>query len=503
MIMRKKALIIISVLVVAIILVIVAIILLQDVASDNGTQDSATERSYAVETIIAKNESNDNFLSYTALIQPRIIEQVTFTSINTVKEIYVSEGDKVSVGHVLVLLDESQARQLSTVAYNEMIAAENAMNVAKLNYDTALEAYNDALNNDDVVVDEDTVQSQLNSAIANRDKIQAELDEINESLAPYIVVRDNAQNELNTATEKYNAATEALEADPDNEQKKIEQENALEDLNTKTEKLSQAQSDLSAQEDLLNKNGKEAELATAETAVDALQSTYDNLQDNPIVSSDVLYTQSEAARLTYEASKSTHSALKETYEATLDNIENLTYKSTVDGTVLTVISTEGSVVTPLAPVMVIGSDEKIAQFGISSDDSLRVRSGVKAKITIKGEEYDGEITNVSALPDEMTRTYLTDVSINDAPDGLLLGEVVYVDINLGETSGIWVPLNIVLNDGEDYLFVVENERASRKNIEILEVNDDKVLVSGINEGDLIISQGMKTLKSGYKVSIIE
>ncbi len=205
MIMRKKTLIIISVLVVAIILVIVAIILLQDVASDNGTQDSATERSYAVETIIAKNESNDNFLSYTALIQPRIIEQVTFTSINTVKEIYVSEGDKVSVGQVLVLLDESQARQLSTVAYNEMIAAENAMNVAKLNYDTALDAYNDALNNDDVVVDEDTVQSQLNSAIANRDKIQAELDEINESLAPYIVVRDNAQNELNTATEKYNA----------------------------------------------------------------------------------------------------------------------------------------------------------------------------------------------------------------------------------------------------------------------------------------------------------
>ncbi len=499
---KKKAIITVSVLVSIVVLIVLIVFLTQNLTSGNDENSEITERSYAVEILTTESESYDKFLNYTALIQPKTIELVTFTAINTVKKIHVKAGDTVSVGQVLVELDETQATQLKDVAYNEMIAAQNAMNVAKLNYDTALDSYNQSLGGQDTAVSKDDVKAQLDTAIQNRDNISTELNAINSALAPYELARDNANADLILAQNAYNEATAAVNADPTNQTLLDNQAAALVELNQKSAAFEQAQSNLESQENLLGKSSKEAQLQTAQSAVDALQLTYDNLEENPIMDSDVLYTQSEAARLTYEASKATYEALQTTYETSLENLNDLTYTSPINGTVLQVLSTEGSVVTPLAPVMALGTDEKIAQFGISSDDALNVKVGTRAKLTIKGDTYSGEVLAVATLPDEMTRTYLTDVSIDNAPDGLLLGEIVSVNINLGQTPGIWLPINIVLNDGEDYVFVVENGRASRKNIKILELNDDRVLVSGIDEGEAVVSQGMKTLKSGYKVSVV-
>lgn len=85
------------------------------------------------------------------------------------------------------------------------------------------------------------------------------------------------------------------------------------------------------------------------------------------------------------------------------------------------------------------------------------------------------------------------------PD-VYLGELATVKINIGERSGIWLPLSVILNDGNDYVYVVEDGRAKREYVTVLEINDDQVLVEGTKAGEKIICEGMKLVRTGSAVS---
>lgn len=83
---------------------------------------------------------------------------------------------------------------------------------------------------------------------------------------------------------------------------------------------------------------------------------------------------------------------------------------------------------------------------------------------------------------------------------MYLGELATVKINIGERSGIWLPLSVILNDGNDYVYVVEDGRAKREYVTVLEISDDQVLVEGTKAGEKIICEGMKLVRTGSAVS---
>ncbi len=59
-----------------------------------------------------------------------------------------------------------------------------------------------------------------------------------------------------------------------------------------------------------------------------------------------------------------------------------------------------------------------------------------------------------------------------------------------------------MNDGQDYVFTVENDRVVRKNVVITDINNDMIRVTGLENTTNIISEGMKTVKSGNLVNVI-
>ncbi|MDP3387141.1 MAG: efflux RND transporter periplasmic adaptor subunit, partial [Eubacteriales bacterium] len=79
----------------------------------------------------------------------------------------------------------------------------------------------------------------------------------------------------------------------------------------------------------------------------------------------------------------------------------------------------------------------------------------------------------------------------------------YIDFLVGESTGIWLDIANVSNDGEDFAFVVENERVVRKNIKILAIYENKVLVEGLDINDEIIIRGLDNVRVGYKVTVVE
>ena len=64
-------------------------------------------------------------------------------------------------------------------------------------------------------------------------------------------------------------------------------------------------------------------------------------------------------------------------------------------------------------------------------------------------------------------------------------------------------LSTILNDGEDYVYIIQNNRVTKRKITILSINNNQVLVSGLNVNDQLVIEGGRFLSVGSEVNITE
>ena len=79
-----------------------------------------------------------------------------------------------------------------------------------------------------------------------------------------------------------------------------------------------------------------------------------------------------------------------------------------------------------------------------------------------------------------------------------------VKIIYDEINQVGVPESAVTIQGSTaFVYTVRNETAEKKNIEIGKRNFGKVsVISGINEGDLVITEGVSKVRNNAKIKII-
>ena len=175
----------------------------------------------------------------------------------------------------------------------------------------------------------------------------------------------------------------------------------------------------------------------------------------------------------------------------------------MDGYVVDILFRESEIVAAGYPVVVVRSPEQKVNVGLSQNDVYKVKAGDEVEVTVNGKTTKGKVQRLDSVPDEQTRTYNAEILITEPypADSYFLGVTAEVKFTQGEVSGIWVPLACILNDGDDYLFVVQDDRAIRRNIKILDVQGFNVHIEGLEAGEQYVISGMKTLKEGNKVKI--
>lgn len=437
---------------ISILCIIVILFLFFTKNSSSDVEEVSTESIYAVETMIIEEISAEAYLTYSAMIQPSSTEQATFTTIGTITAIHVEEGDLVTEGQLLITLDSTQVDNQIDSYYEVLTTAQSNLDSASKNLEEA--------------------QDEYDQAVADK---EASKEEYEEEIS-------NAEDNLATAEEALNYFYNSFPTDsPDG------------DTTDDT-----TDDDTS---DNLNADDYEANITAAQDALQNLQDDYEDEQDDYDVEIQLLESKVSSAQYAYDTAEASYTIAKSNYNTATSSLDDYTYEAQMDGEVVMIVSSVGSVATPLSPVLVIASHSLEAQFGISSNDISEISIGNQVDVTIKGEIYNGEITAISALPDDVSRTYLVDIAIDTPPDDALIGELVSVKIATGEAAGIWIPISIIMNDITDYVYVVENSRVVRKDIEILELEDNLVMVSGLNAGDEVITSNMTNVKSGYLVTV--
>ncbi|EKQ56850.1 MULTISPECIES: efflux RND transporter periplasmic adaptor subunit [unclassified Clostridium] len=194
---------------------------------------------------------------------------------------------------------------------------------------------------------------------------------------------------------------------------------------------------------------------------------------------------------------------KANYDSKVDLDKDASLTADEDGYVVDVLCKEGEMQAAGYPVILIRSENQVVTVGLSDEDVKKVQIGTKAQIKIDDETSEGEITNIVQMSDKQSGTFSAEIKLLSPIDNskFYIGQSVKVNINNGEKAGIWIPISSILNDGEDYVYVVEDGHAIRKNITLGQTNENEVCVDGLKSGDNLVSEGMKNIKAGYQVSV--
>ena len=135
-----------------------------------------------------------------------------------------------------------------------------------------------------------------------------------------------------------------------------------------------------------------------------------------------------------------------------------------------------------------------------------LKPGLKAEITSSAfnKVFKGKIETISSRIDPSTRSILSRVIVDNSKFEIIPGQLMTVKIIYEETDEIGVPESAVTIQGKTaFVYVVNDEIAEKKNIKLGKRNFGKVSVlSGINEGDFVISEGVSKVRDKAKVKIL-
>ncbi len=136
-----------------------------------------------------------------------------------------------------------------------------------------------------------------------------------------------------------------------------------------------------------------------------------------------------------------------------------------------------------------------------------LKPGLKAEISSSAFEksFNGKIETISSRIDPSTRSILSRIIVDNSKFEIIPGQLMTVKIIYDEVNQIGVPESAVTIQGNTaFVYIVNDETVEKKNIKIGKRNFGKVsILSGINEGDIVIAEGVSKVRNKAKVKIID
>ena len=136
-----------------------------------------------------------------------------------------------------------------------------------------------------------------------------------------------------------------------------------------------------------------------------------------------------------------------------------------------------------------------------------LKSGLRAEVFSSAfkKTFEGKIESISSRIDPSTRSILAQVVVDNSKFEIIPGQLMTVKVIYDEVQQIGVPESSVTIQGSTaFVYLVNGNIAEKKNIQIGKRNFGKVSVlSGVSEGDKVISEGISKVRNKSKVKIIK
>lgn len=194
-----------------------------------------------------------------------------------------------------------------------------------------------------------------------------------------------------------------------------------------------------------------------------------------------------------------------------DNLlENTVLTSPITGVVTARNYDPGDMIGNL-PVLTVGQLSPVVKvlIGISENDMNLVKKGMPVSITLDafpGETFEGTVNRIYPTVDTSTRTFMAEVRISNPGERIKPGMFARVSFDMGSKHNVVVPDRAVVKQtgsGNKYVYVYSNGRVSYKKVELGQrLGDSYELISGINDGDTVVTAGQTRLADNIPVAIM-
>ena len=128
---------------------------------------------------------------------------------------------------------------------------------------------------------------------------------------------------------------------------------------------------------------------------------------------------------------------------------------------------------------------------------------VEAKVSSYGDKiFKGKIDFISSRINADTRSLLSRISINNEDLELLSGSLLEIIVKFNLRDALSVPDTSIMMEGEkSYIYKVSDKNITNKiQVDIGLRSDGKVeILSGLNEGDQIVAEGLKKVRPRGKI----
>lgn len=221
----------------------------------------------------------------------------------------------------------------------------------------------------------------------------------------------------------------------------------------------------------------------------------------------VLYEAGGLSRSDLEAMELKYNVTKTSYD---NMLENTILMSPVDGVITARHYDKGDMFTMGQPIYTVEQITPVKLLvGISEVDYTKVKKGDQVEITVEafpGQTFKGSINRLYPTIDPATHTFTVEVIVPNKDRTLRPGMFARVTVRFGVNHSVVVPDAAVVKQtgsGERFIYVLNPDNTvTYTNVKLGRRMDTRYeILSGIEEGAEIVTEGQIRLKSGIEVTV--
>ena len=146
---------------------------------------------------------------------------------------------------------------------------------------------------------------------------------------------------------------------------------------------------------------------------------------------------------------------------------------------------------------------------IPENYSSFIKKGLPVDVKIssyKDQIFKGEIDFVSSRINADTRSLLSRIKVENQSLELISGSLLEVSVKFNLRNSLSVPDTSVLIEGDrSFVYKIDDENTAIKTLVVTGIRSDKniEIISGLNEGDRVVAEGLKKVRPGGKIKPIK
>jgi len=192
------------------------------------------------------------------------------------------------------------------------------------------------------------------------------------------------------------------------------------------------------------------------------------------------------------------------------NVEHSRIIAPASGMILMKLASSNELIGPGNPVFLFGSKEQaqVIRVNLTDKDIIHVNLGDKAQVKFDAypnQSFEGTVRELASMADPYTGTYEVEVQIKANGNRLLNGFIGRVELmtkNSQEVLSIPIDALVSADKNQAQIFIVENEKAQKQTVEILEMKGATLLVkSGLDPALPVVVSGAGYLEDGEQVNV--